>query len=479
MQVEIVIEKLKKIIKTQIDKKNYEVALTAAKTLSGIYYDYNQIYTDKELEDDLLIIRDAILEKEAYEPDKKCVFFYDGFGIDLRGLAVVYAHALAKLNYKVIYACPNTSQGKIPHIISEFDKERTEIIYIDKSISNIERAKQINGIFEKYKPSVAFFYTYSSDIEGAISFSNNDSTTKFQLDLTDHAYWIGINAFDYIINGREIGASIAHFERGIPKNRIIKLDCAPYINRDGCNAPLPFDIEKEEYIFTGGALYKTLGDKDLLYYKTIDNILENFPDMKFLYAGSGDTAEMQKFISKYPNRAFLINERSDFYEIIKHCVLYINSYPMFGGLMMRYAALAGKIPITLKHDNDADGILINQANLDIEYENYNQYIVEIHKLLSDNSYRNQKEKKLAGSVMTEDDFERNLKLLIEENRTEYCFDEISRFDTTEFRNEYKNRYTNSCLYKDITKKSSIKLFKYFPKEFLFGTFIKTKERLFK
>lgn len=477
MKVDETIRELKKIISLKEGENNYEVALLAAETLSEINYEYNQIYTDKELEDELLIIRDKILNKKEYNLDQRCVFFYDGFGLDLRGLAAIYARALTSLNYNIIYACPNTSQGRIPHILSEFRPDKTDIVYIDKSISNIDRIKQINAIFEKYRPKAAFFYTYPSDVEAAIAFSNNESTTRFQIDLTDHAFWIGVNAFDYIIDGRDMGASIAHYGRKIPKNRIIKLDCAPYINKDVCDIPFPFDLKTEKYIFTGGALYKTLGDPNLLYYKTIDDILRTFLDIKFIYAGSGDDTEIQKIVSKYEGRAFLIDERSDFYELIKHSILYLNSYPMFGGLMMRYAALARRIPITLKHDNDSDGILINQEQLDIEYDNYDDFITEIHKLISDDNYRKQKEKRLVGSVMTEDDFVRNLSLLIEKYRTEYSFDEMNEFDTTEFRNEYKRRYTTSCLYQNIAKKANIRLFKYFPKEFIFGTIIKIKEKL--
>ena len=210
MDVENYIKRLKNIVNKERLKENYENALVAAKTLCRIYYDYNQVYTDLELENELLHIGDKILSKVLYETDKKCVFFYDGFGVDLRGLAVVYARALASLDYYVFYACPKTSQEKIPHILSEFNIDKTDIIYIDKLNSDFDRIKQINGIFKKYRPGVAFFYTAPWDVEGAIAFSNNESTTRFQIDLTDHAYWIGINAFDYIINGRDMGASIAH-----------------------------------------------------------------------------------------------------------------------------------------------------------------------------------------------------------------------------------------------------------------------------
>lgn len=477
MHVDKIIEKLKIIISTQIKKNNYEIALIAAKTLSVIYYEYNQIYTDIGIEDELLVIKESILKKSVYKTDKKCVFFYDGFGMDLRGLAVIYARALNECGYHIVYACPSNARGRIPHIIAEFDLDKTNIIYIEDNQSHMDKIKQINSIFMQYRPNVAFFYTYPSDVEGAIAFSNNLLTTRFQLDLTDHAYWIGLNAFDYTINGRDMGASIAHFGRGIPQNKIIKLDCTLYINKDKCNDTLPFDINTEKYIFTGGSLYKTLGDKNLYYYHTIDYILKNFIDIKFLYAGSGDSKEINKLIDKYPKRVYLIDERPDFYELIRNCVLYLNSYPMFGGLMMRYAALAGKIPITLKHNNDADGILINQENLGIEFDNYDCFIDEIYKLLSNDEYRREKERGLIGAVMTETDFVRNLKLLIEEHKTEYTFGEIKRFDTTEFRNEYKKRYTDDRLYKDIAKKNNIKLFRFFPKEYIFGSLIKIKEKL--
>lgn len=303
--------------------------------------------------------------------------------------------------------------------------------------------------YSKYINPLLLFYTTPSDVSAAIAFSNNNSTTRFQIDLTDHAYWVGVNAFDYILESREMGASLAIYERGIAMDKIIKLDCVPYINKDMYDATLPLDIYNDKYIFTGGSLYKTLGDKDLLYYKTISYILENFKDIKFLYAGQGDDSEMKKLISAYSGRAFLINERPDFFELIKNSILYVNSYPMFGGLMMRYAALAHKVPITLRHDNDADGILLNQEKLGIEFDNYKDYLDEINKLLSNEDYRKKKEISVYNSVMTETDFNLNLELLIKEHKTKYSFDDIPRFDTSKFRSEYKNRYSKKLYIKPL------------------------------
>lgn len=479
MEVEVYIDKLKKIIKREINKRNYENAFVAAKTLADIYYSYNQIYTDLELEDDLLFIRDYLLDKKEYATDNNCVLFYDGFGLDLRGWAASYVRAITKLGYKLIYMCPSNMKGNIPHILGEMDPTNSSVIYLDTNSSYVMKTEEIDSIFKKYTPGTAFFYTTPYDVCAAVAFSNNSSTTRIQIDLTDHAYWIGVNAFDYITECREMGASLAVYERNIEKDRIVKLDCAPYINYDKVDDPYPFDIYSEKYVFTGGALYKTLGDKQLLYYKTVRHILEKFEDIKFLYAGTGDTSEIEKLKNDYPQRVFHINERSDFYEIIKNCCLYLNSYPMFGGLMMRYAAMAGKIPITLKHGNDSDGLLINQASLGIEFENYDEYINEIDRLILDETYRHDKEKRLKSSVYDEDMFARELNRIIIEHKPKSSFNTIERYDTTEFRREYKKRFDRKKLYMCIVSKSNASLIRNFPIEFTMGALIKMKERILK
>lgn len=479
MDVSVCITKLKKYINDSIKRGYYEEALVFAKTLANIYYDYNQIYTDIELENNLLFIRDAILDKVEYVVDNSCIFFYDGFGLDLRGWAVSYVKALTRLGYKLIYACPSNMRGKIPHILGEMNPDNSTVIYLDTSEACITKTEELDNIFKKYNPGTAFFYTTPYDVCAAVAFSNNSSTIRIQVDLTDHAYWIGVNAFDYITECREMGASLAIYERNIRKDCIVKLDCAPYINNDKVTDPYPFDIYSEKYVFTGGALYKTLGDKNLLYYKTVRHILDKFENIKFLYAGMGDASEIKKLEDDYPQRVFLINERPDFFELIKNCILYLNSYPMFGGLMMRYAALASKVPITLKHGNDSDGLLINQELLGIEFENYDEYITEIDKLLLDEAYRHDKERFLRASVYDEDMFASELNLIITERRSKASFDSIEKYDTTKFRSEYRRRYKKEKLYKTIASKSNVPLIRCFPIEFMLGAFIKMKEKIIK
>lgn len=474
-EVKEYIDKFKRIIRTNLNSDKQKEAMIASRVLSNLLYCWNQVYVDIELEDYLKLICGNVLVKCNYVSQENCIMFYDGFGNDIRGLAISYIKALPKNKYKIIYICPDSSKGRIEHIESELIKTKSEIIYISSQLGYVEKAKMIDIIFKDKKPKHAFLYTKPDDVAACIAFYNNDSSYRYLINLTDHAYWLGIHAADYFIHGREVGASISKYERLIDESKIVRLDCAPYINDCIDHIECPFNIYKDDYIFTGGALYKTFGDEDLLYYKTVSYILDKYPQIKFLYAGKGDDIELKKLAKKYNNRVFHIEERPDFFEILRNCKLYINSYPMFGGLMMRYAALAKKVPITLKHGGDSDGILVNQETLGIEFSNYEDYIEEINKLLIDDNYRTKKEDLVSKSVITEEDFARNLKLLIEEQKTEYVFDELPRYDTTQFREEFKKRYNKSSLYIDIAQKRNLCLFKYFPIEFIIGSCIRIKD----
>ena len=202
---------------------------------------------------------------------------------------------------------------------------------------------------------------------------------------------------------------------------------------------LPFDIKAARYVFSGGALYKTLGDPENTYYRIVDHILDNNKDIFFLYAGDGDRSEMDKILAKYPKRAFLISERKDFYYLIQNCTLYLNTYPMFGGMMMKYSANAGKIPITLKHENDSDGLLLDQPARRIEYDSFETLVADVDKLLSDDNYLTEREDLLKGSVISEERFIKNVRMTIEAQHTDYEHGE-ERIDTTKFKKEFYDRF---------------------------------------
>ncbi|MCR4661425.1 MAG: flippase [Clostridia bacterium] len=439
------INSYKKIMNKSIKNNNYEKAMAAINSCALLLYDFNQTYVDYELEE--AVVRMANKLKDKYNQQLQnyvsngSILLYDGFSIPDRGVVKMYLNALIKNNYKVIYVIDSSNKKYLKEIETEYSKMITIESFTTKDKDKYLKCfENITNIILKHKPSSMFFYTTPFDPSACTSFAMFDGLTKrYLIDLTDHAYWLGVNCNDYFCGSREMSASNQHFRRMIPKEKCIKLGVNLIFNDKKLDVPFPFDLENNRYIFSGGSLYKTLGDPQNTYYKIVKHILDNHQDIYFLYAGQGDDSELKKIIKEYPSRAFHIMERSDFYYMISHATLYLNTYPMFGGMMMKYAANAKVIPITLKHDNDSDGLLIDQSKRKIEYTSYEDLIEDVDKLLDDDNYRKSREVLLEGSVITELRFVNNIKTLIEEQKTDYEH-EFVKIDTSQFINEYYIRF---------------------------------------
>lgn len=467
-------EKIKSIIKKSIEVGNYEKALAAISSLGDYLYQYNQYYVDDELENFLCQISNLLslkynFNKDCRKTDK--IIFYDGFGLDTRGVALMYLNGLGLNNYHVIYITNKNVINSIPLITNMCNKYHFEMKFINMD-NYIVWIKQLSNLILEISPKSAFFYSTPNDVSGIVAFNMfKGKVDRYLIDLTDHAFWLGKSAADYFLGSRNMSASLQFFYRGIKKEQMIKLGVNLLVDETQDHSDLPFDPEHTKYIFSGGSLYKTLGAPGNPYYEIIDNILSKFKNIKFLYAGYGDDTELKKIVEKYPNQAFHIDERKDFYYLIQNCILYLNTYPMFGGMMMKYCALAHKLPITLKHGHDSDGLLLHQEECNVEYENLDELIDDVERLLQDDFYRKSREKLLDGSVITEDRFKNNIKSVIENHTTDYQHEYIE-IDTSEFRKEYYERFNYNNQMLNMVKLINITLFNEFPNFFWKGFFVK-------
>lgn len=472
-QVNNLVTRLKNIASKALDKTNYEKALAAISVCGNILYDFNQVYTDEELESMLKKISTGILggnrskESMHISHSSKTVLFYDGFGLDTRGLALIFLKGLAKNNYKLIYVTGQHAKNTQPEIKKAISGYEVEFVYIDMNRNYLDWAINLKAVFEKYKPTDAFFYTTPYDVAATLVFTYFENfVTRYQIDLTDHAFWLGKYALDYCVELRDVGSKISFNYRGIGERKLKMLPYYAAIDNNAKFGGFEFNTKGYRVIFSGGALYKTLGDSENKYYKIIDSILKKYDDIIFVYAGSGDDSQLKLIMDKYPDRAFHIEERKDLYQVIRHCIFYLNTYPMFGGLMMNYAASAGRLPLTLKHNHDADGLLFNQNNLGIEFDTVEELLEEVDKLLTDQQYLKTKEKKLSESVISEERFEINLKSLIENKTTEYDIN-TEYIDTIEFRKEYIERFDyDASLIKAVARKRNKSLVLNFPTSFI-------------
>mgnify|MGYP000001929669 CR=1 FL=1 len=475
-KIKLLEEKLKKIIEQSIKNKNYEKAMAAIAACAQILYIWNQKYIDLDLEKKIEYLAKVLIPLKINKNmiNKNVILFYDNVGEDTRGLSCIYLKALVNLGFKIIYLVSDKKEKKQPEISKILNKDNV-ICETFSEKKYIKKMLDINSIFYKYKPEIAFFYSTNNDIAGAVVFKAYENIVRrFQINLTDHGYWLGSSMIlDYCIEFRDYGAYISNKYRKIEKEKLIKLPFYPYFNKELSFKGFPFDAKNKKIIFSGGSLYKTLGDKDNTYYKIINNILSKHLDVIFLYAGSGKSDELNKLLKLYPNRVYQIAERKDLYQLMTHVTLYLNTYPILGGLMTQYAAIANKIPITLMRKNDVfDGFLVKQQERKIEYTNVDELLKDVDKLLEDEHYRHLRERNLIGSIISEEDFKNAVYDIISKNNTKYDI-LYKEYHVKEFLKGYVDRADyNDIAFASVAKNSNIILLNNFLDLFIKKNFYK-------
>lgn len=417
------INNCKKKIWRLIISFQYEQAMAEIVELSDLLYNYNQYYFDAELEDYLRLL---VKKVEAFKndvdvpnitTDKKIVVFYDCFGLDIRGLANIYLDALIRQGYYVVYITYASAKNNIPTVEKILSAGANRMLFLPLA-NNLVKYQLLSACLHKIKPEYAFLYTYPNDVSGIMAFMNYTGQGKrYLVNLTDHAFWLGVNAFDYCLEFRDYGASISSQYRGIPYEKLLCQPYYPYVDYSRTFEGFPFSKEKDDFvIFSGGRLCKTI-DSTNSYYKLLEYVLDRYTNVKLWYAGYGndsDSSNLKKLIAMYPNRVFWTGERKDLFQLLQHVDIYFNTFPIAGGLMTQYAAMAGKVPLTLIDDTEEfTGLLLNQEQCGVGFSTIESFIAEFDRLISDKVYLQFKNDLMKKSVISAENFSDNLKLIME------------------------------------------------------------------
>ena len=463
------IHSLKKIAKKEIKKGHWSHVLSIINLLAVILYESNPYYKDDDLEWMLSEISKLYIDDQDYVANDNLVVFYDGFGLNNRGLAQIYLQALCKYK-KVIYVTYERAKDQIPDIRRILSNNEYPPLFLNGR-TNLENIQSLCDIIRDVQPKHFFFYSTPYDVVGTTAlYAYKGKSIRYQIDLTDHAFWLGAQAIDISIEFRNYGAYISNVYRDIPKEKIVCIPYYPIINNDTKFNGFPFRFHAEDkVVFSGGSLYKTLGDENK-YYTIVRYILDHHKDVIFWYAGSGDDTEIKKILNEYPGRAFHTDERSDLFEVLKNSYMYLSTYPVCGGLMFQYAALAGKIPITLKNSSISDDFLLNQEKLNIEFYSLDDLYNEIDKILNDQHYHDEKEKEMISAVITPDMFNELVSKLLEGRLNELVEVKYLPVETESFRHIYIDRITNKKLDSIIVQRETLFLAKYMPIVFCKGIY---------
>ncbi|WP_300673880.1 hypothetical protein [Soonwooa sp.] len=338
---------LKKSLKKSIKKKNYDLALRLVELSAHLQYNYcfNESWYDKDLEDSLKQIADLHLPTQIVTPDKDVVLFYDYFGYDYRGLTQQYLRALQRLNKKIILVFENEDRHyKNEAILAEInDYENKEIYYLEGQ-DRIEKSKCLLKIIASTKPESILMHLIPWNTIAYMAFYKVKGTKRYQINLTDQAFWLGTDITDINLGFRSYGLNLSEQYRNIPSNKNRLLPYYPILSKTSFQG-FDFDTTGKKIIFSGGALYKMLGN-NLEFFETIQELLNVDENLIFILAGSGNTDSITKFIedNNLKSRIYLIGDRYDLFEIMKRVDYYIATFPFAGGLITQIAAEA-ELPI--------------------------------------------------------------------------------------------------------------------------------------
>lgn len=481
MQKEKIIEEIdiiKHAIDRELKRKNWEHALELVWAAAKISNTSNYVYVDYDLENSIhSIAANVMTPGRRYKADNDVVLFYDGFGFNDRGLVQIYLNALCKVK-KVIYVTKSDSKDRLPDVLKIIDDNGCEAVFLNNRANHLDRIFELREIIENKTPGYFFFYSTPFDVVGcAVMHSYEGLVRRFLINLTDHAFWIGAAPIDICVDFRDYGASISRDYRMIPQEKIVCLPYYPIVDEETPFEGFPFEVKKhQKVVFSGGSLYKTLGD-DNKYYKIVDYLLRNHDDVIFWYAGSGDSTEMDKIISKYPGRAFLTQERNDLHQVLEHCDLYLSTYPVCGGLMFQYAARAGRVPLTLKNSNISDDFLLDQNGLGIEFNTLEELYSELDHLLDDTEYLRNKETLLRDAVISPQAFEESVRNLVEGRYDRLTPVNYRHIDTEDFIKIYMENFTNDSLDRVVASPDNKVIIKYMPLRFTRGCLKKLIDKI--
>ena len=434
-------------IKQLVDEDNYTEVIHLISKLAFKLYDYNQTYTDDDLEEWLKVLEANInvgSGKLWKHNNKKKVLFYDGFGLDTRGLVQIYIRALSELGYDIEYITVWSGKGKQPCLMKDLQRNDAEVIYLPDEYK-IDLYSDICRHIERFQPDIGFLYTTPWDTAVILAFMHfAGKMCRYQINLTDHAFWLGRNAFDYCLEFRDFGASLSSCYRKIPAKKLL---VQPYYPPNNDFLPFegyPFVRQQNDFlIFSGGSIYKTK-DNENTYYRLMAWILETFPQVKFWFASNQSCEELQDLLRKFPKRVFCTKERKDLYEVISHADLYINTIPMAGGLMTQFSAVAGRIPLTLCLDEGEHGFLLDENSVDFIYRDISAFKRAVKRYIEDDDYRHEQEKLIKKTVITPKKFNENLERIMVSHTSAYQIHPFLIDDALIIqKRQFFNRYINA------------------------------------
>lgn len=270
--------KIKQLARTAISERDYNRAAGELALSARIAYLFNWIYSDPETDDMIRRIGRALFDEKSPEPRQTARYaMYNSFGRENRGLTQQYIRALRALQVEFLYIFEDRSKA-MAGVESDLAAcgDRVEIFEITPSLPPTKQAEQLHRKLREYAPQVLLVQIAPWSVMPLIAFSALPEIAKYNINLTDHAFWLGSGIFDRNIEFRDFGWTISLEKRRFAMSQLFMLPYYPILNEtpfEGFPAEVPADSVK---IFSGGSYYKVYGGKGL-YFDLVKRTLDENP----------------------------------------------------------------------------------------------------------------------------------------------------------------------------------------------------------
>lgn len=454
-------------------QKQYQRSLDFI-TYSALWaYKLNFIYTDREIDNLLKDISDEMLPKVSC--NSSCIkrfVLLDTIGIDNRGLTQQYIRAFMALGVEFLYISVEYSPSQSVDILREINLYgKAKTLLCDRNNKNfLDKSEKILSEIEAYKPSKMFLHLMPWDVVALLVCSSLKDILKYNINLTDHAYWMGASFVDYNIEFRSYGMTVSLEKRKLRENQLLYLPYYPVVSRDKCPFEgFPKSLSDSLIVFSGGSYYKMFG-KDDFYFKIVDALLDISDQIVLVLAGEGDVKVMNKKIDKlkHKDRVYLVGNRKDINEVFRHSDFFLDTYPLNGGLMEQFASLHSK-PILAYSDffysfGDSQEMLNNHGNGVCSFNEIDDLIEYAKRMINDKEYRLCEGRKNNQLVPSSDSFNLSFDLLITTHENSLLW-RREKIDYVGFRKLYlevENLYTHDGT-NSLLRIFRLWVFYYFPK----------------
>ena len=410
------------------ESNSYNDAIKYTISAASWAYNFNNIYADPEAEGLLKSISETIVEARNIESPipNRCVLV-DSFLIDNRGLSQQYLRAMIANNMEILVVFTNAGGSVGKDTLKEIQGyAKASILTFPKGTDYFEQTRRAVERIADFSPAHIFLHLIPWDMVALMACHAIKGSKIYNINLTDHTYWMGASFIDYNLEFRPYGMTISFEKRGLRQEQLIGLPYYPIapVKAEFAGLPeLPVDAVK---VFTGGALYKMLG-KDDIFFRIMDCVLSVSPNVYIMVAGfNNDNRFDEKCVAmKNGDRVIQIGVRRDIDEVFKRCDIYLGTYPMTGGLMSQYAAKHKK-PIIAFHN---EGDVMNAVEEFVDYygsgykslSSFDELTVYASKLIHDKAFREEEGNRLHEGMMDEERFKHEFLSLILSGKTSFLW----------------------------------------------------------